>query len=129
MILQWALNKFTNSYDRQQYDTYGDEDSKISPSTITYFYPEFYKTHRLYVVAGAFRRDGPEEILLALEKSVLGVLRNNSMSPAARSFRNDWYNASYILSSKKRRANYDNGDRFGDAGISTVESYSQRTGL
>lgn len=117
MIFQMALNKFVNSHTIQEYDKNGDEYSKIRPSTITSFYPEFHKTHRLYAVAGAFKSDGPEEIMLALEKSVLWVLREKSSSKAAQKFRYDWFNACYILLNPQRKADYDNGDRYGDLGV------------
>jgi len=117
MIFQWALNKFVNSHTKKQYDKNGDEYSKISPSTITSYYPEFHDNHRLYAVAGAFKSDGPEQIMSALEKSVLRVLRNNSSSSDAHKFRNDWFNACYILLDPGRKANYDNGDRYGDRGV------------
>jgi len=132
MILKWALNKFVNSDYRQQYDAHGDEESNISPSTETtyYLYPEFHQNHMLYVVAGACKSDGPEEIDSALQKSVLRVLRDKSNSAAARKFKNDWYNACYILSDKQRKVEYDNGDRFGDSGVPhIVKSYSTSTRL
>ena len=117
MIYTWALHKFVTSDTIQEYDKNGDEYSKIRPSTITSFYPEFHNTHKLYAIAGAFKTDGPEQIMSALEKSVLWVLREKSSSKVAQKFRNDWFNACYILLDPHRKEYYDNGDRFGDRGV------------